>query len=179
MLEGFHSPDWTSSRSPGIISNSSARMNCSYCSAAMPEISAFCPGCGRSVNDGSDDPIFAARVQDSILGTLAYLGVLPAIVFLAVPRLGSSRFVRFHSWQSILFAVASALAGLATRLLFFVLSVIPFGGFLLSWLLIGLVLLALVVLWGVLALKAALGEAFELPWLGPLAAHLASKESSY
>ena len=155
-------------------------MICSYCSSEMPEISAFCPGCGRSVDHvGTDNPISAARVEDSILGTLAYVGVLPAIVFLAVRRLGSSRFVRFHSWQSILFAVASALAGLATRLLFFVLSVIPFGGFLLAWLLIGLVVLALVVLWGVLALKAALGEAFELPWLGPLAAHLASKESSY
>ena len=47
------------------------------------------------------------------------------------------------------------------------------------WLSIGLVALAIVVLWGVLVLKAALGEAFELPWLGPLAAHLANKESSY
>ena len=155
-------------------------MICSYCSVEMPEISAFCPGCGRSVNHlGEDDPISAAGVGDSLFGALAYVAVLPAIVFLVVPRLGSSRFVRFHSWQSILFAGASGVAAFATRLLFFVLSVIPFGGFLLAWLLIGLVVLALVVLWGVLALKAALGEAFELPWLGPLAAHLASKESSY
>lgn len=155
-------------------------MICSYCSAEMPEISAFCPGCGRSVTPvGGDRPVFAARLRDSLLGTLAYVAVVPAIVFLAVPRLGSGRFVRFHSWQSILFAVASALAALATRLLFFVLSVIPFGGFLLAWLSIGLVALAIVILWGVLALKAALGEAFELPWLGPLAAHLANKESSY
>ena len=146
----------------------------------MPEISAFCPGCGRSVHlAGSEDPIFAAGVRDLLLGTLAYVAVLPAIVFLVVPRLGGSRFVRFHSWQSILFTVASAIAGLATRLLFFALSVIPFGGFLLASLLIGLVALAIVVLWGVLVLKAALGEAFELPWLGPVAAHLASKESSY
>lgn len=145
----------------------------------MPEISAFCPGCGRSVHPaGSDEPILAARVRDSLLGTLAYLGVLPAIVLLVVPRLGTSRFIRFHAWQSILFAVASALVGLATRLLFFGLSVIPFGGYLLAWLSIGLVALALVVLWGVLVLKAALGEGFELPWLGPLAAQLASKESS-
>ena len=154
-------------------------MICAYCSSEMPEISAFCPGCGRSVNHlGSDDPISAAGVRDLLLGTLAYT-VLPAIVFLAVPRLGSSRFVRFHSWQSILFAVASALAALATRLLFFALSVIPFGGFLLAWLSIGLVALAVVVSWGVLVLKAALGDAFELPWLGPVAVHLASKESSY
>ena len=153
-------------------------MICSYCSAEMPEISAFCPGCGRSVHPaGGDDPIFAARLRDSLLGTLAYVAVLPAIVFLAVPRLGSARFVRFHSWQSILFIAASALAALATRLMFFVLSAI--GGYLLAWLLVGLVALALVILWGVLALKAALGEAFELPWLGPLAAHLANKESSY
>jgi uncharacterized membrane protein len=152
-------------------------MICSYCSAEMPEISAFCPGCGRSVHHvGDDDPAFAARLRDAVLGTLAY-AVLPAIVFLAVPRLRTSPFVRFHSWQSILFIAAGALAGLATRLLFFVLSAM--GGFLLAWLSVGLVALAIVVLWGVLALKAALGEAFELPWLGPLAAHLANKESSY
>jgi len=155
-------------------------MICSYCSSEMPEISAFCPGCGRSVDHlGTGDPISAARVGDSILGILAYIAVLPAILFLVVPRLGTSRFVRFHSWQSILFAGASGVAALATRLLFVALSVIPFGGFLLAWLLIGLVALAIVVLWGVLVLKAALGEAFELPWLGPVAAHLASKESSY
>lgn len=155
-------------------------MICAYCSAEMPEISAFCPGCGRSVSSvGGDKPVFAARVRDALLGTLAYVAVLPAIGFLIVPGLGNNRFVRFHAWQSILFAVASALAALATRLLFFALSVIPFGGFLLAWLLIGLVALAIVVLWGVLVLKAALGEAFELPWLGPVAAHLASKESSY
>jgi len=154
-------------------------MICTYCSAAMPEISAFCPGCGRSVDRaGSADQIFASGVRDWLLGPLAYVALVPAIVFLIVPPLRSSRFVRFHSWQSILFAVATAVAALATRLLFFVLSVIPFGGFLLAWLLIGLVVLAVVVLWGVLVLKAALGEAFELPWLGPLAAQLATKESS-
>jgi uncharacterized membrane protein len=154
-------------------------MICSYCSAEMPEISSFCPACGRAVDrPGGEDQIFAARVPDLLLGTLAYVTLVPAIVFLVVSSLGSSRFVRFHAWQSILFAVASGMAALATRLLFFVLSVIPFVGFLLAWLSIGLVALAIVVLWGVLVLKAALGEAFELPWLGPLAAHLATKESS-
>ena len=155
-------------------------MICSYCSTEMPEISAFCPACGLSVDGGrSEDQILPAGVRDLLLGSLAYVALVPAIVFLAVPSLGSSRFVRFHAWQSILFVVASAIAGLATRLLFFVFPVIPFVGSLLAWLSIGLVVLGIVVLWGVLVLKAALGEAFELPWLGPLAAHLASKESSF
>ena len=154
-------------------------MTCSYCSAEMPEISAFCPACGRSVDRaGSEDQIFAAPLRDSLLGVLAYVALVPAIMFLVVSSLGSNRFVRFHAWQSILFAGASAVAALGTRLLFVVLSVIPFVGYLLAWLSIGLVALAIVVLWGVLVLKAALGEAFELPWLGPLAAQLATKESS-
>jgi uncharacterized membrane protein len=109
------------------------------------------------------------------MGAFAYVAVVPAVVFLAVPPLRSSRFVRFHSWQSIFFALASAIAALVTRLLFFAFSVIPFVGFLLAWLSIGLVALGIVVLWGVLVLKAGLGEVFELPWIGPLAAHLASK----
>lgn len=154
-------------------------MICSYCSAEMPEISAFCPACGRSIkHPGAEEHISAASLRDSLLGALAYVLLLPAMVFLAVPPLRSSRFVRFHSWQSLFFALASAIAALLTRLLFFVLPVIPFVGYLLAWLLIGLVGLAIVVLWGVLFVKAALGDAFELPWIGPLAWQLTSKESS-
>jgi uncharacterized membrane protein len=154
-------------------------MICSYCSAEMPDISVFCPGCGRSVQQAREDlrpPISPSSSRDSVLAVFAYFAMLPAILLLVIPPLRSSGFVRFHSWQSIFFTIATAIAALLTRLLFFVFSALPVIGFLLAWLCIGLVAMAVVVLWGVLVVKAGLGEAFELPWIGRFAEQLAAKE---
>jgi len=137
----------------------------------MPDISAFCPGCGRSVHPLAE-PLGVASTQEGLLGALAYLTVFPAIVFLAVPAFRSKTFVRFHAWQSIFFAVATAILGLALRLIFAILSFVPFVGFLFAWLSVGLVFLAIVVLWAVLVVKAGQGQAYELPWLGHYAAQL-------
>jgi uncharacterized membrane protein len=100
----------------------------------MPEISEFCPGCGRSV--GAPEALRAADSREALLAALAYL-VAPAIVFLAVPALHRSRFVRFHSWQSIFFVAAAAVAALVMKLLFGVFSVLPAIGLLLAWLCVG------------------------------------------
>lgn len=149
-------------------------MNCSYCSATMPEVSAFCPGCGRAV---TDHPIGIPDVtpisRDSFLGAVAYVGILPGIVFLVVPLLKGNRFVRFHAWQSLLFAAATLVIGIVTKLLFMLFSLFPFLGFLLAWLLAGLVVLAIFFSWIAIVTKAVLGEAYELPYVGAWAASLA------
>jgi uncharacterized membrane protein len=137
----------------------------------MPEISAFCPSCGRSVHPAAEH-LGAVNTQEALLGALAYLTIFPAIVFLAVPAFKSKTFVRFHAWQSIFFAVATAIVGLAMRLIFGFLSFVPFVGFLFAWLSVGLVFLAIVVLWAVLVVKAGQGQEYELPWLGHYAAQL-------
>jgi uncharacterized membrane protein len=146
-------------------------MICSHCAAEMPEISAFCPSCGRSVT--AEPELTATRFQDAVLGALAYATFVPAIVFLAIPALKSSRFVRFHSWQSVFLAIATVVAGSALRLLFVILSILPLVGFLLAWLSLGVGLLAIVVVWAALVAKAARGQGYELPMIGPLAARLA------
>ena len=147
-------------------------MICSHCAIEMPDISAFCPGCGRSVHQGAEHFGDVANPQEAFLGALAYLTVFPAIVFLAVHAFKSKTFVRFHAWQSIFFAVATAIIGLAMRLIFAILSFVPFVGFLFAWLSVGLVFLAIVLLWAVLVVKAGQGQAYELPWLGHYAAQL-------
>ena len=48
-------------------------------------------------------------------------------------------------------------------------------GFLLAWLLAGLVALATFFLWIAIVAKAALGEAYELPFVGERAANLANR----
>jgi len=145
-------------------------MICSYCSASMPEISGFCPACGRAVTGDSEPEPDIAGVEplsrDALLGAVAYFTILPAIVFLAIPPVRHKRYVGFHSWQSILFSVSVVIIGALTRVAFAVLSVFPFLGFLLAWLVSGLVALAIVFLWIAIVVKAALGDAYELPFIG-------------
>jgi uncharacterized membrane protein len=56
-----------------------------------------------------------------------------------------------------------------------VLSLFPFLGFLLAWLLAGIVALAMFFLWIAMVTKAALGEVYELPFIGERAASLANR----
>lgn len=153
-----------------------ARMICPHCSSKMPEISAFCPGCGRSVQESAEVGLPELRTtstRDALLGALAYVALVPAIIFLALPSLKASKFVRFHSWQSIFFTLAAIILAICMRGLFAFFSLFPGTGFLLGVLASGLVFLALVFLWLVLVTKAIQGEAYEVPWLGRLAENLA------
>lgn len=133
----------------------------------MPDFSAFCPVCGASTTKDQ----FAARdLQDRVLSAIAYVGLLPALILLLIPAFRRAPSVRFHSCQSLLFSVGSVIVALLLRLSFFVFSFLP----LLAWLLLGIGPLALFILWLVLILEAARGRGFELPWLGPLAARIAT-----
>jgi uncharacterized membrane protein len=147
-------------------------MICPKCSAEMPEISAYCPACGYPVNESSDsftaqDPI------DKLLAAVAYVAIVPAVAFLLIPVTRVRSFVRFHSWQALLFLAATCGITLALRLLFLIFSVLPFGGFLIAWLLIGVGAIAILILWAALVAKAALGHRYELPFVGTWAARLA------
>jgi uncharacterized membrane protein len=152
-------------------------MICSHCATEMPEISVYCPSCGRSVRDDEDEKV-AIDTRDALLGSLAYVALIPAIVFLSVPPLRPSQFIRFHAWQSILFTVVAVILGLLMRLLFAILSIFPVVGLLLAWLTAGVVFLGIVVCWAVLVVKAGQGYVYELPWLERLAWHLAGREQA-
>ena len=149
-------------------------MICSNCDAPMPDVSAFCPACGRSVAE----QFRAVDSSDKALGVLAYIGIIPAVILLLIPALRGDRFVRFHSWQSVLFSVASVLLGAALKLLFVIFSILPVVGFLLAWLCMGIGSLGMFMLWIVLVVKAAQGHSYELPLIGPLAAQFANPTDS-
>jgi uncharacterized membrane protein len=146
----------------------------------MPEVSVFCPGCGRAVDSGPQIepaiPGVSPLSRDALLGAIAYVAILPALVFLFVPAFRTARFIRFHAWQSLLMAGATAVIGFATKLAFAVLMIFPMMGFLLAWLLSGVVGLAIMFLWLAIVVKAGLGDAFELPLIGRWAAILANRE---
>ena len=111
--------------------------------------------------------------RDALLGGLAYVTIVPAIALLAVPALRSSRFVRFHCWQSLFFTAAAAIAAFLVKFVFAILSLLPVIGFLLAWLSIGVTFLAIAVIWVVLLVKALQGQSYELPVLGGIALKLA------
>jgi uncharacterized membrane protein len=168
-------------------------ISCGYCGTSMPDISEYCPSCGRAVREGTffaPDPQPGAEElgqapvredgaappvlppvewNDRLVGALAYLTFIPAIVLLFLKQYQRRKFVRFHAFQSVFFWAAVGallLVGLLGSTF----------GWLFVWLLLGaLVLLALFFTWALLSIKALQGERFELPLLGALAEQQAGR----
>src|SRR5215467_15792287 len=134
-------------------------MICSSCAAEMPEVSVYCPACGSPVKSESD-PFHTSDITEQLLGVLAYIAVVPAIVLVLIPALRDRKFVRFHAWQSLLFTAAACIFAVLLRVLFLLFSVLPFGGSLVAWLLIGVGALAITILWAALLVKAGLGDRY-------------------
>jgi len=109
-------------------------------------------------------------ISDNGAGALAYVTFIPAIVFLAMPPYNKSSYVRFHSWQSILLAVAWVVLLIALAIL----VRIPFLGLIVFPLMI-LIDLGMFILWLVVVLKALNGQRFKLPIIGAMAEAQASK----
>jgi uncharacterized membrane protein len=106
----------------------------------------------------------ASGMADNVAGMLAYITIIPAIIFLVLEPYNKSRFVRFHAWQCIFFNVAWWILWIGLRIVVH----IPLLGFLtlLIWPLVGL---GGLILWIILLLKANQGQMFKLPVIGDLA----------
>jgi uncharacterized membrane protein len=99
-----------------------------------------------------------AGLSDNSAGALAYVTIIPAIIFLIVEPFNKNSYVRFHSWQSIFL-------GIAAFAIQIVLSIIPIIG----WILIPFVLIGFLVIWIIVILKALKGQRYKLPFIGNLA----------
>ena len=138
---------------------------CTMCGAQTPDGSTICPACSRSGAPATRPvPATAGGLTDNVAGMLAYVTVIPAIIFLVIEPDNKSRFIRFHSFQSIFFAVAWT----ALWIVLNIVAHIPLLGWLtiLMWPLVGL---AGFVIWIILLLKANQGQMFKLPVIGDLA----------
>ena len=141
---------------------------CTQCGVQIPEAISFCPACGNPVAGAKPVIDATGGIRDNLAGALAYT-FIGAIIFLLVERFKKNRFIRFHSFQSIFLAVGGVAIGIALRLIFVVLSLIPLLGQLLVLLISMGAFLGIVILWIVLLLKALQGEAFKLPFIGEFA----------
>lgn len=134
----------------------------------MPDTVAFCPGCGRAMQQAKQVRGTVGVLPETIAGALAYC-VVPAIIFLLVEPYKKNRFVRFHSFQCLGLCLAAVVIGAATRVVSFLLFFIPLLGRLFIMLIPVLASLAFFVVWVVLIVKALQGEMFKLPLLGEFA----------
>jgi uncharacterized membrane protein len=137
---------------------------------------AFCNNCGASIPDGTttcaacsaraaSTPVAAGSgMTDNVAGMLAYVTFIPAIIFLVTAPYNQSRFVRFHSFQSIFFCVAI----IAIQIALSFLTIVPILIFVTAPLHM-LVALGALILWIVLLLKANQGQMFKLPVIGDMA----------
>jgi uncharacterized membrane protein len=142
---------------------------CPQCAAQMPADAPFCPGCGRRMIIPTASVATEAPLTDNFAAALAYVTFIPAVFFLCIPKFRQNRYVRFHSFQSIFLLLSGIVAAFVIRMLFSVLPLIPWFGYLLSWLVLLVFSLGWLILWIVVLVKALQGELFKLPFIGSLA----------
>jgi uncharacterized membrane protein len=138
---------------------------CTVCGAQTPDGATICPACSRTGAPAARPAVASTGgLTDNVAGMLAYVTIIPAIIFLVMEPYNRSRFVRFHAFQSIFFAVAWT----ALWIVLNIIAHIPLLGWLtiLIWPLIGL---AGFIIWLILLLKANQGQMFKLPIIGDLA----------
>ncbi len=144
---------------------------------------AYCPTCGTQMADGTVCPKCAGTstgtsapagaapltttgggLADNVAGALAYFTIIPAIVFLVLEPFNKKRFIRFHAFQCLFFAVAWTVLWIGLSII----GHIPFLGWatVLLWPLVGL---AGFIVWLILVMKAYQGQTWKLPVIGDLA----------
>ena len=140
---------------------------CTNCGSAMDDAAVFCSKCGKGSGTGA--PGFgttpaaaptasAGGLTDNVAGMLAYITIIPAIIFLVMEPYNRSKFIRFHSFQCIFMWVALVVIHI-------VLMWVPVIG----WAVSGLVSLAALALWIILLIKAYNGQMWKIPVIGDIA----------
>ena len=169
-------------------------MQCPACNKEVAPQSAFCNNCGAPVAAAAADPtpgyttvpnqpyatvpqqpvyagppvVAGAGLSDNAASAIAYLTIIPAIIFLVLEPYNKVPLIRFHSWQSIGLFVAAVLLQVAVTIADIMLHFIPFIILLFS--LIHLALgLGLFLVWIFVLLKASKGEWYKLPIIGDFA----------
>ena len=99
---------------------------------------------------------------------IAYITIIPAIIFLVMDPYKRIALVRFHSLQCLFLAGAWIVVDIVAAIILHILSHIPVLGcvVILIWPLIGL---AFLIVWILCIFKASKGEYFKLPLIGDLA----------
>jgi uncharacterized membrane protein len=106
-------------------------------------------------------PPASPGLSDNVAGALAYITIIPAIIFLFVEPYSRRPFVRFHAIQCLLLAAA----GVAIHFFW----IIPILGWIVA--IVGTILIG--ISWLIAIIGAASGKAWRIPILGDFAAQQA------
>jgi uncharacterized membrane protein len=134
----------------------------------MPEDAAFCPDCGRPMLSAERAHGQVGVLPEVVAGALAYF-LVPAFVFLFVEPYSKNRFVRFHAFQCIGAGMIAIVIAAAVRVFGVAMSLLPVIGYLLISLVSIVLVLAVLITWVVLIVKALQGEMLKLPLIGTVA----------
>jgi uncharacterized membrane protein len=104
-------------------------------------------------------------LSDDAASGLAYLTIIPAIIFLVVAPYNQNPKVKFHCWQSIFLGIT----WIAVWVVLGIVGVIPVLN-LVDIVLFPLVGLGFLILWVIAMVNAFQGKQFNLPVIAPLAA---------
>ncbi|MBV9085870.1 MAG: hypothetical protein JO187_03185 [Acidobacteria bacterium] len=149
---------------------------CAYCGNQMPEGAAVCPACGKSTTTPAAAVAQPATTSatsglaDNIAGMLAYVTIIPAIIFLVVEPYNRNRFIRFHSFQCIFLCIALIVIRIALGFM----TIIP-GMFWVIWPVEMVIGFGAFILWLLLLLKAYQGQMWKLPVVGDIAEQQANR----
>jgi uncharacterized membrane protein len=108
-------------------------------------------------------------MTDNVAGMLAYVTIIPAILFLVIEPYNKSRFVRFHCFQNIFLHVAALVLWIALFIISAVLAFIPILEHLVAFFLWMALSVGLLIVWIMLLLKANQGQMWKLPVIGDMA----------
>jgi uncharacterized membrane protein len=141
---------------------------CSACGTQVAECATICSACSAKAS-GVAAPAGSGALADNVAGMLAYVTIIPAILFLVLEPYNKSRFVRFHCFQNIFLHVAALVLWIGLFIVSAVLAFIPILGHLVAFLLWMLLSIGIFIVWIVLLLKANQGQMWKLPVIGDLA----------
>ena len=159
---------------------------CAKCGAQLAEGVTFCGACGAPVSAAASPvgmspaaPAATASagggLASNVAGALAYVTIIPAIIFLVMEPYNKDRFIKFHSFQCLFFAASMFVLSIVMMIVGLFLRLFPsWAGFWTcssGWL-YAFGSLALVIF---LIYKAYNSEKFMVPVIGKLAEQQASK----
>lgn len=111
-------------------------------------------------------------LSETAAAAISYITIIPAIIFLVIDPYKRMPLVRFHSFQSILLAVAWIAVWVAATIIEIVLHFIPMIGILFILVHLGIAVIFFIA-WLMCILKASKGEWFKLPVIGAFADKMA------
>lgn len=140
---------------------------CSFCGAALTAAPDGADGAAVPSTSAGSEP------SANVAAAVAYLTIVPAIIFLVLEPYKRRNLVRFHSIQNIVFTAALVIVYIILAILSTVLGAfVPFIGFLFLFL-YSAAGIGFFVFWLFALVMAGKGEYFKLPYIGAFAAKLA------